>query len=231
MKVIKGAKLQTILDDIRIQISDVGEMYDDEFLVSAINSSLKQLARKKGLRRLFKVQYQAQLATINADGKPAARWDLSDIHLVGKERLNFISEDDCYTDLQLCYKTPKEFHRCYRMPELQQPGTPCFYTIEHIGDTSTIIFDRPPVHPVSMDAVFYVVPPRIKPGDEFVAIPEMYSDLLVEMVKIYINAEQTDMATANARWENLDQEIYETAQQLALQHMMDMPLIVRGIGG
>ena len=79
-----------------------------------------------------------------------------------------------------------------------------------------------------LDAIFYVVPPKVEKGDEYVAIPEQFADLLVEMCKIYINEEQTDMNIALARWENLDQEIYEAEQQLALQHMMDMPQIVMG---
>ena len=138
-KIIKGTKLSDIIDNVRKQISDVGEMYDEDFFISVINSALPQLARKKGLRRMFKLRYQAQLATVNADGKPAARWDIEGITVVGKERLNFAVETDCYKDLGVCYKSPSSFFSCYRFPELECPGDPCSYTIETINGVSTII--------------------------------------------------------------------------------------------
>ena len=69
-----GALLSDIIDDVRIQISDDAELYTDTFIISAINSALKLIALEEDARRIFRYKLQTELATINKDGTPAARW-------------------------------------------------------------------------------------------------------------------------------------------------------------
>jgi hypothetical protein len=217
-----GANLYDFIDDVRTQISDDADFYTDTFILSAINSAIRLVAMEEDTYRLFKYKLQTELATINPDGKPAARWEL-DIPgtYVGKERFNVIRQDDCYTDITPCYVTPQEFFKCYRFPEQRNAGLPLNYTLEHIGDSSTLIFDRPLSELVAIDAVVYYIPRRITKDDENLPFGYAFSEPIAELVKIIINKEQTDFSNARARYEDYDKAITDIAQKLALISMND----------
>lgn len=233
-----GVPIQLVIDEVRTQISDDADLYTDSFLLSAINSALHILAFEEDLQRLFKVRYKAELATINKDGKPAARWTL-DIpgEVVGKERLSFI-EMECYKDITPCYQKPQDFFACYKFPEACCPGLPCAYTIEYINGKTTVIFDRPLDRLVAIDAVFYIVPEYISKtkweeakkehGDYYLPISQSFVEPVMELVKIIINKEQTDFSSANSRLQDYDKMVVDIANKLALQAMNDEPVFVNG---
>lgn len=233
-----GTPIQLIIDEVRTQISDDADLYTDSFLLSAINSALHILALEEDLQRLFKLRYKAELATINKDGKPAARWTL-DIpgEIVGKERLAFI-EMECYKDITPCYKKPEEFFSCYRFPEQECPGLPCAYTIENVAGKSTIIFDRPLDRLVAIDAMFYIIPEYVTTtawenakrrfGDYYLPISQSFAEAVMELVKVIINKEQTDFSSANARLQDYDKLVVDIANKLALQAMNDEPVFING---
>lgn len=230
---LNGTPLQLIFDQVRTQISDDAELYTDTFLLSAVNSVLHILALEEDLQRLFKLKYQAELATINKDGKPAARWTL-DIpgEVVGKEHLNFV-EMECYKDVTPCYQKPEDFFRCYRFPEQNCPGLPCAYTMEHYNGKTTIIFDRPLDRLVAIDAMFYIIPayiPKKALEDESFTLPvsSSFAEAITELVKVVINKEQTDFSSANARLQDYDKLVVDIANKLALQAMNDEPVFVNG---
>lgn len=229
--------LQLIYDAVRTQISDDADLYTDTFLLSAVNSALHILAMEEDLQRLFKLKYKAELATVNKDGKPAARWTL-DIpgEVVGKERMNFI-EMDCYKDITPCFVRSEDFFGCYKFPEQNCPGLPCSYTIENYRGKTTIIFDKPLDRLVAIDAMFYIIPKYItqEEVDEaggaanyYLPISQSFSEAVVELVKVIINKEQTDFSSANARLQDYDKMVVDIANKLALQAMNDEPVFVNG---
>lgn len=229
MSFIGGHKIQQLFEDVRTQISDDAHLYTDAFLLSALNSAIHILAMEKDLERMFKVKYQAELATINKDGTRAARWTLDlDGELVGKERFSLIAQDDCYTDVTPCYKSPREFFKCYRFPENNAPGLPCSYTIEHLGDQTTLILDKPLDRLIAIDAVFYIIPRYLTLEDKVAPFSSSFAEPVAELMKIVINKEQTDFATANARYQDLDKLVSDIANKLALQAMNDEPVFVNG---
>ena len=65
---IGGHPIAQIIEDVRVQISDDAHMYTDTFLRSALNSAIKLVAIEQDCERVFKIKYQSELATINADG-------------------------------------------------------------------------------------------------------------------------------------------------------------------
>lgn len=228
-----GTPIQLIIDEVRTQISDDADLYTDTFLLSAINSAIHILALEEDLQRLFKLRYKAELATVNPDGKPAARWTL-DIpgEVVGKEHLNFV-EMECYKDVTPCYVKPEEFYACYKFPEQNCPGLPCSYTLEHYNGKTTIIFDRPLDRLVGIDAMFYIIPayiPKSRLEDETACIPvsSSFAEAITELVKAIINKEQTDFSSANARFQDYDKLVVDIANKLALQAMNDEPVFVNG---
>ena len=233
-----GTPIQLIIDEVRTQISDDADLYTDAFLLSAINSAIHILAYEEDLQRLFKLRYQTELATINQDGKPAARWTL-DIpgEVVGKERMSFV-EMECYKDITPCYVKPEEFYACYSFPAQECPGLPCAYTMEHVNGKTTIIFDRPIDRLVAIDAVFYIIPEYVtksawakakrEAGDYYLPISQSFAEAVMELVKVIINKEQTDFATANSRLQDYDKMVVDIANKLALQAMNDEPVFVNG---
>lgn len=229
MSFVGGHPIQVLFDDVREQISDEGHLYTDSFLRSALNSAIHIIAMEQDCERLFKVKYQAELATINKDGTPAARWTLdTEGEVVGKERLNFVAQDECYEDITPCYKTPSEFFSCYKMPENNTPGIPCAYTIETIGNQNTIIFDRPLDRLVAIDAVFYIIPRYLTKDDKIAPFSSSFAEPFAELMKIVINKEQTDFASANARYQDYDKLVTDIANKLALQAMNGEPVYVNG---
>lgn len=232
-----GANLQQIFDEVRTQISDDADLYTDTFLLSAVNSALHILALEEDLQRLFKLKYKAEFATVNPDGKPAARWTL-DIpgEVVGKERMSFV-EMECYKDVTPCYVRPEEFFGCYKFPEQNCPGLPCSYTMEHYNGKTTIIFDRPLDRLVAIDAMFYIIPKYITMDEVneaggaakyYLPISSSFAEAVVELVKVIINKEQTDFSTANSRLQDYDKMVVDIANKLALQAMNDEPVFVNG---
>jgi hypothetical protein len=224
-----GAKLMDIIDDVRTQLSDNGQFYSDKFLLSAMNSAIKLISLEEDARRLFKYKFQAELASINADGTPAARWELNlPGRYTGKEYINFVKQDDCFGCADPCFKTPKEFFECCRFPENECPGDPCAYTLEHIGDSTTLILDRPPKGLLAVEGMFYISPRRLTLDDITIPLGDSYSEALKELIMVIINKEQTSFDQARMRYEDVDKVITDIVQSLALQHMNDEPLIVKG---
>lgn len=233
-----GIPLQLIIDEVRTQISDDAHLYTDGFFLSAINSAIHILALEEDLKRLFKIRYKAELATINPDGKPAARWTL-DIpgEVVGKERMSFI-EMECYKDVTPCYQRVEDFYRCFKFPEQECPGLPCAYTLENVNGKTTIIFDRPLDRLVAIDAVFYIIPEYITStmwkeakadhGDYYIPMSPSFAEALMELVKVIINKEQTDFSVASVRLQDYDKLVVDIANKLALQAMNDEPVFVNG---
>ena len=229
--------LQFIYDQVRMQISDDAELYTDTFLLSAVNSALHMLAMEEDLQRLFKLKYKAELATINRDGKPAARWTL-DVpgEVVGKERMNFI-EMDCYKDITPCFQRPEDFYSCYKFPEQNCPGLPCSYTLENYRGKTTIIFDKPLDRLAAIDAMFYIIPAYISADDVaeaggaskyYLPVSSSFAEAIIELVKVIINKEQTDFSSANARLQDYDKMVVDIANKLALQAMNDEPVFLNG---
>ena len=217
---VGGHPIKHIINEVRQQISDDAHMYTDTFLLSALNSAIHIVAMEQDCERIFKIKYQAELATVNADGTPAARWTIdTEGEIVGKERMNFVAQDECYTDVTPCFQTPREFFSCYKFPENNEPGLPCAYTIEQIGSQTTIIFDRPLDRLVAIDAVFYIIPRYLTPEDETAPFSSSYAETFAELMKIVINKEQTDFANANARYQDVDKQVTDIANKLALQAM------------
>lgn len=226
-----GMLVRDLIDDVRVQISDDAHLYTDTFIISAINSALKIIALEEDARRIFRYKLQTELATLNADGTPAARWDLQiPGKYIGKEYFNLVKQDECYVCLKPCYKQPKEFFNCCAFPENERPGDPCSYTLEHFGDTTTLILDRPPADILAVDATIYIIPRRIRANDLTLPIGDAYSELLAELVKIVINKEQTSFDQARMRYEDYDKMITDVVQQIALTEMNDeLTLVVGGL--
>lgn len=226
---VGGHPIKHIIDEVRTQISDDAHMYTDTFLRSALNSAIKLVALEQDCERVFKIKYQAEFATINKDGTPAARWTLdTEGEIVGKERMNFVAQGECYEDITPCFMTPKEFFRCYKFPENNAPGLPCAYTLEQIGSQTTLIFDRPLDRLVAIDAVFYIIPRYLTADDEMAPFSSSYAETFAELMKIVINKEQTDFANANSRYQDVDKQITDIANKLALQAMNGEPVFVSG---
>lgn len=224
-----GAKLVDIIEDVREQISDDAQLYTNTFIISAINSALKILAHEEDLRRLFRYKLQTELATMNADGTPSARWDLQfPGTYMGKDYFNIVKEGNCYECVKPCFKTPKEFFRCCKFPENECPGDPCSYTLEHFGSVTTLVFDRPPNDIYGINASVYLIPQRITQEDETIPLADAFTEPLKELVKIIINKEQTSFDQARMRYEDYDKIVTDMAQLLALREMNDEPVFVTG---
>lgn len=224
-----GDKLRTVIDDVRTQISDDGHLYTDTFLVSAINSAIKLIAWEEDARDFFKYHLQTELASINKDGTPAARWTFSLPGTYnGKKYMNFIDLKHCYGCLAPCYLPEERFFQCCAFPENECPGQPCTYTLEQMGDKTTLILDRPPSSLVAVDAMIYIIPQDITTKNETIPLGPAYREALTELVKIIINKEQDSFDQARMRYEDYDKHIRDIIQGMAMRRMEDQLIVVNG---
>lgn len=175
----------------------------------------------RGLDKLFKFQDTFELASINANGSKAAAWKLNsnqigtiiDIYSL----LVFDSSDCDMAPKGLTYLPYESFRAHYPFPEKNEPGDPCYFTINQISGDTKIIFDRPIDRPHMIDALYSAFHPRLEKLEELVRIPYGYNDMVLEAVVIFYHMESADFATARALYEDYDKLTAEARELLAKQ--------------
>ena len=206
-------------------------------IISWINTALRRLARSKGLDKLFTYHDTFELARINEDGTPAASWKLKGLETEGvklgmiidiKSILVLDGSGCCMESYHPCYMPLVWFRKEHPFPEKECPGIPCHFTINQMGPTTTITFDRPIPYPLQLDLIYSAFPPRVEKATDIVRVPYAYNDILLEAVRILYNQEAQDYSFARANYEDWDFFIAEARELLAQQHTGVLPRQMRG---
>ena len=215
------------IKEFRSRIGDTTCQTPAKNIIAWINTALRRLARSKGLEKLFTYQDTFQLVRLNADGTPAASWELKGLEADGAKLGMIIDiksmvltgegEGCCPCPCRPCYMPLTWFKREHPMPECKRPGCPCFFTINQLSATTQIIFDKPIDKPMTLDLIYVAFPPRVEKGSDIIRVPYSYSDILMEAVIILFNQEAQDDAFARANYEDFDFFVAEAREQLAKQ--------------
>ena len=126
-------------------------------IISWINTALRRLARSKGLDKLFTYHDTFELTRLNEDGTPAASWSLGgDMGmLIDIKSLLVLDHTGCCMDnVTPCYMPLEWFRKEHPFPEKEQMGIPCAFTINQMGSTTQVIFDRPIDSPLILDMIY-----------------------------------------------------------------------------
>lgn len=227
------------VDEFRKAVGDATCEIPVKSVISWLNTALRRLAREKGLDYLFKYQDTFELANTNKDGSKSASWflrgfktdDSADSPRIGTiidiESLLILEADDCHINhKELCYLPFAYFRKNYPFPEEGDCLTS--FTLNEFGGDTKLIFNAPAEGHIAVDMVYTAFHPRITSSDELVRVPYAYADILLEGVKILMNEESADMATARALYEDWD---YLVAQARERIHQQKSGLGLRQVRG
>lgn len=227
------------IDDFRRAVGDTTCEIAAKSIISWTNTALRRLAREKGLDVLFRYQDTFSLANTNKDGSKSTSWFLRGFKtdeseesprigtIIDIESLLILEASDCHIKhKELCYIPFDWFRREYPFPEERDCLT-SFTLNEFAGDTK-LIFNAPIEGEIAVDMVYTAFHPRLTNGSDLIRVPYAYVDILLECVKILMNEESADMATARALYEDWD---YLTSQARERLHQQKAGLPLRTVRG
>lgn len=227
------------VDEFRKAVGDSTCEIPVKNIISWLNTALRRLAREKGLDVLFRYQDTFELANMNKDGSKSASWflrgfktdDSADSPRIGTiidiESMLILEADDCRIHhKEMCYIPFQWFRREYPFPE--DGNCPRAFTLNEFGGDTKLTFNAPIEGHVVVDIVYFAYHPRITSTEELIRVPYAYADILLECVKILMNEESADMATARSLYEDWD---YLTSQARERLHQQKATLGLRQVRG
>lgn len=217
-----------LIDEFRRAVGDTTCEIPPKNIISWLNTALRRLAREKGLDVLFRYQDTFELANMNKDGSKSTSWflrgfktdDSADSPRIGSiidvESLLILDADDCdIRHKEICYLPFYYFRREYPFPENGDCLTA--FTLNEFGGDTKLIFNAPAEGHIVVDMVYTAFHPRITDTKELVRVPYAYADILLECLKILMNEESADMATARALYEDWDYLVAQARERLHQQ--------------
>lgn len=215
-------------DEFRKAVGDSTCEIPMKSIISWTNTALRRLAREKGLDVLFRYQDTFELANMNKDGSKSTSWflrgfktdDSADSPRIGTiidvESLLVLEADDCrIRHKELCYLPFNWFRREYPFPEDNDCLTA--FTLTEFGGDTKLTFNAPAEGHIAIDLVYTAFHPRITSSEELIRVPYAYADILLEYVKILMNIESADMATARSLYEDIDYLVAQARERLHQQ--------------
>lgn len=209
--------VRDFITEMRSRLGDTSASIPAMWIVSYLNTMLRRTARAEGLERLFERRDTFELATVNKDGTASAAWDLGNIGKIidiRKMRVLKVNEGGV-VELRPVFVEYDEFFDYSVLPEQQTPGDPNVFTIEQIGPSNRLLFDRPPQNLVAIDMLYSAFHERILTPDGKIYLDYNYLDYILDGVIILHKIETTDMSTARALYEDLDALLVDMKEQLA----------------
>jgi len=221
---MSNCTVKEFINDVRLRVGDTSCEIEDVELIAYLNTALRRLAKEEDLTKLFERHRVFGLSEINSDGSTAAGWSLdrnnSSLNTCDGGVLDITSMrilkqgDGCIAEIKPCYVEYDEFFRCNPMPENNVPGDPGQYTLEEVGGTTRLLFDRPIGDPISVDIIYSTFHPRITSTSQELEFPYGYLDMLEEYVIILYKMEADKYDQSRALYEDLDKVIDDARQLL-----------------
>ena len=217
--------VKEFINDARVRVGDTSCEISDREWIGYLNTALRRLAKEEDLWKLFEKRKTYGLAGVNTDGTNAASWSLDGNALdCGKSggvieitSLRILKQGSgCMVQITPCYTEYNDFFACNPIPEDNEPGDPCQYTVEEVGGSTKFLFDRPPKDPISIDITYSTFHPKITKTTDIIEIPYGYLDILEEYVIILYKMEADKFDQSRALYEDLD-KVIDDARQLLLR--------------
>lgn len=202
---------------------DTTEDTPKEFLIDALNWSLRELTQVPKMSKLFSKHLRRNLganrhyrwdlngAIANEDGEMEKPFDrISDI-----EYLHFWSSTGgkpCL--LNICWAEPRELYS-NSLPEIARAGRPCQYTLETEGDKMFLVLDRPSDVPLILDYIAYGTPRPVKELTDEVPVTSLAKNALMDLIRVKYYQEADDLAFAGAFFDTYNnKDVPELLQEL-----------------
>ena len=224
--------VKDLITEFRKGLGDTTQEIPDAEIISYMNRSLREVAREKGLDKLFMHQDTFELASINTDGTPSAAWvlDKSPGGIIDIKDIRFLNTNGSKVR-QLCpkYMDYKVFRSRYPVPEaLSAGGNPKYFTFLQLGGKTRVMFSCPIDMPYVLDMVYSRFHPRVKSMDDVIQVSYDYMDIVQTLMEIYYLFESADAATARAKYEDFDKMAAEVRELMASQFTAAGTRFIRG---
>lgn len=222
-------KVQDLIDKYTALVGNTLQTDPTDFVVTGLNKAFNELPSYPKLDKLFEKHYQVQLA-----GNNEYRWNLNqdDFRKISNIPLlafwdNSKAGNPCKMDI--CSLPNSKFYAKNGVVKLKKPGHPCEYTLEHEGDNTYLVFDRPLDRPLIVDYIVYGYPKNVEGVDEEIDLSAIAENLILEYLKYVHFQESDDFAFAGSIFDVIDNKLVpEALQQLYKPMDSSAPIIVGG---
>jgi len=217
-----SVKISNLIDDFRSLTGDATCNTEDCYLITILNLSLQEMARERGLEKLFETKATVDLATIDkTSGVPTAAWELSELGTlmdIREMKILRLNGESC--QIPINYMQPETFWDTYPFPERSECGVPTCFTIEQIGVCHRLVFNCPPCDLFSVDLTYSTYPGRIECTDETlesgtINFPAEFSSLLLKIMSIKEKQEATSFDHAQIYYNEYDFEVQKAIEFLS----------------
>lgn len=220
-------RVNDFLDKARSLFGDTTKDAPTEFLINTINWCYNELPNIPKLNKLFSARYVANLR------RGSYRWKINrDFRSINDiiYLYFYTSKGGAPCRHKVCNLSNDEFYAKAGIVELNKPGLPCSYTIEHDGDETYLVFDRPLSVPMMVQYEVTGYPKPIESKDQKIEVSAIAENLIIALMRKLWYEESDDFAFSGAIEMYLDNKlILEAIQQLNKKYKNEMPRIMGGI--
>lgn len=199
----------------------------DEFLLDSLNWAFNELPNIPKLNKIFSAKYTANLK------RGSYRWKINrDFRSINDiEYMYFYtSTGGSPCKKRICWLENAEFYAKNGLVELNEPGVPCSYTIEHEGDETYLVFDRPLSIPMIVQYEITGYPKPVEKVTEKREISAIAENLIITLMRKIWYEEADDFAFSQTVEMYLDSKlIREAVQQLNKRYKTEAYRILGGI--
>ena len=220
--------VREFIDEVRDDIGDDTHTYPTKLILSWLNTALRELASQLNHFSPFNLEDSIELADFTESGQQATQWRLDDDSVGDILRLREIyltsdsTREEC--SLPLTYLNNQFFKAV-----VHKPCSPCEDCICMCDNAFTItknlkgtfLKTQKPLPSGTIAHITYeFIPKRYKLEnvDEVLPINLILMNLLLKLVRVNYHRYNVDDTRAVAEYENIDKEIYELKNNLALDH-------------
>lgn len=184
--------VKDLAEDFKTLIGDESADLPDDFVISAINWSFRELPKVPKLDKVFTTHRH-----FNLDANDHYRWNIN----CGFRRLTDIGMLCFYSStggepckIDICYKEPASFFEKNGIVELKMAGMPCEYTIETESDDNYLVLDRPSEVPIIIDIICCGFPQPVKTMEDEIDISAPVEQLILSAMQTVYYKEAGDFA-------------------------------------
>lgn len=213
-------KARTLFGDGTYDVSN-------DFLKDALNWTFNELPTIPKLNKLFSARYVANLK------RGSYRWKINrDFRSINDIMYMYFytSTGGSPCKRKICQLDNDTFYAKNGIIELNEPGVPCTYTIEHDGDETYLVFDRPLSIPMMVQYEITGYPKPVENLEEEREISAIAENLIIALMRKLWYEEADDMAFSQSIEMYLDNKlVLEAMQQLNKKYKNEMPRVLGGI--
>ncbi len=217
-------KLQTMMLDMDAEI-------DNKWMLWAINFVIGDIALEPKLQELFPFHLKVRLDIKKKQHNP--RWKIGEElpgELTDATNFNLIEVATCKPRRhKICYLAPAEFFDNFPTAEFEEPGTPCYFTMQEELDGLYLYFDKPIDKAWVVDMRGSYIPEDLISMKETIPLPRKALNIVLEELRDARYRSESDWSFGLAQREDIEIDMARLKLLLGRQFSIGRPTIIRGM--